>query len=163
MDLEQTEQSRRDFLTASVGGIGMLATLGLAGRSRAAEADGWSDQEKTNVKVVNDFCAAWATRDADQVGKDFTDDMIFRMTESTPPASGKETVVERFRGFLSSAKSAEFEVLKTFAISDIVINERWDRFDTGERQSAFHVVGVFFMREGKIAEWSDYVIPAETT
>lgn len=163
MDVERTEQSRRDFLTAGVGGIGMLATLGMAGRSQAAEADGWSDQEKTNVKVVNDFCAAWATRDADQVGKDFTDDMIFRMTSATPPANGKQTVVEQFRTFLSTAKSAEFEVLKTFAIHDIVINERWDRFDTGERKMEFHVAGVFFMRKGKIAEWSDYVIPAATT
>jgi limonene-1,2-epoxide hydrolase len=38
------------------------------------------------------------------------------------------------------------------------MNERTDRFVRPDRTNTFHVVGVFFVRDGKIAEWTDYII-----
>ena len=42
---------------------------------------------------------------------------------------------------------------------NIVLNERFDRFTMGGKDSAFHMSGVFFIKDGKIAEWNDYGMP----
>ena len=39
-----------------------------------------------------------------------------------------------------------------------MFNERFDRFAIAQRNIDWHGVGVFMMRDGKIAEWSDYTI-----
>jgi limonene-1,2-epoxide hydrolase len=44
-------------------------------------------------------------------------------------------------------------------MGSIVINDRIDRFDTGDNKMEFHIVGFFFVRDGKIKEWQDYTMP----
>ena len=53
--------------------------------------------------------------------------------------------------------SVEFRVLETFASGPIVINHRIDRFDS-PNPLTWEGVGVFFIKDGKIKEWSDYTI-----
>ena len=45
------------------------------------------------------------------------------------------------------------------AIGNVVINERVDHFDMGDRKMAFHVAGFFLVKDGKIVEWQDYMMP----
>ena len=59
---------------------------------------------------------------------------------------------------MSDVTHCEFEVVDTFARGSIVAHERWDRFVRPTRKSEWHVVGVFHMKDGLIAEWSDYVV-----
>jgi limonene-1,2-epoxide hydrolase len=83
------------------------------------------------------------------------DDVVYRMTESTPPIVGVEAVLDTYRKL--NATSIEFKVLETFTAGPIVINRRIDRF-VSPRSFTWQGVGVFFVKDGKIKEWSDYTI-----
>ena len=138
------------------------ALLLSAGESvHAAKGDKYTKVEAENVKIVNDFYASWASLDPDKIGSYLAEDATFRMIESTPRMDGRDTIVAAIKQFLATAKSAEFEVLRTHAMGSIVIDERIDYFDMGETKNAFHIVGVFFVRDGKIQEWQDYTMPAK--
>ena len=138
-------------------GVGAAALLGGAGRADAAD---WNEVEKANVKTVNDFCAAWATRDVNRALPFLADDCVYRMTETTPPASGHDGVIQRLKPTVDNSTVVEFRVLDTMAAGPIVINHRIDRFLTA-RPLTWEGVGVFFIKDGKIKEWSDYTIRVE--
>ena len=73
---------------------------------------------------------------------------------------GRETVQGQFGGFLANAESAKFEMKASHVIGNIVINERIDHFKQKDgREMNFHVAGFFFVKDGKIVEWQDYMMP----
>jgi limonene-1,2-epoxide hydrolase len=146
---------RRGFMATA--GLGTAAIFGGAGRADAAD---WNDVEKANVKMVTEFCAAWATRDMARVLPFLADDCVYRMTETTPPANGHDGVIQRLKPTVDNATLVEFRVLDTMAAGPIVINHRVDRFMTA-RPLTWEGVGVFFVKDGKIKEWSDYTIRVE--
>jgi limonene-1,2-epoxide hydrolase len=144
---------RRSFIAA---GAGLAAIAGIA---RPAHAEMTTD-EKANVKVVNDFCAAWPSHDLGKVMAFFADNGAYRMTETMEPAKGRDAVTARVKGLIDRVE--EFKVLDTFARGPMVINERIDRFSGGPLK-AWHGVGVFFVKDGKIVEWYDYTISMDRT
>ena len=144
-------QRRRLLETA---GLGALAAMFDARRSDAAE---WSAGEKANVKAVTDFCGAWASRDLARVLPFLSDDCVYRMTETAPPANGHAGVTEKLKPAVDNASRVEFKILETFATGPIVINHRIDTFES-TRPLTWEGVGVFFVKDGKIKEWSDYTI-----
>jgi limonene-1,2-epoxide hydrolase len=141
--------NRRRFLAAS---SGLAAVAAFAGPAEAAET---TADERANVKVVNDFCAAWPSHDLAKVMAFFSDNGAYRMTETMEPAKGKDAVTARVKSIIDRVE--KFEVLDTFARGPMVINERIDRFSGGPLK-AWHGVGVFFLKDGKIVEWYDYTI-----
>ena len=149
--MSRQERGRRRFLAAS--GAGALALAGFA----KVEAAEWSDAERANVKTVTDFCAAWATRDLTRVLPFLADDCVYRMTETTPPANGHEGVSARLKTYVEGSDRVQFQVLDTFAAGPIVINHRIDQF-VSSRPLTWEGIGVFFVKDGKIKEWSDYTI-----
>jgi len=42
----------------------------------------------------------------------------------------------------------------------MVVNRRVDRIVSPRGKQDIHVVGVFFIRQGKIREWSDFIVEA---
>ena len=146
---------RRQFMAAA--GLGVGAIFGGPGRAGAAD---WNDVEKANVKTVNDFCAAWSTRDVTRALPFLADDCVYRMTETTPPATGHDGVIQRLKQTVDASTFVEFRVLDTAAAGPIVITHRIDRFMTA-RPLTWEGVGVFFVKNGKIKEWSDYTIRVE--
>jgi limonene-1,2-epoxide hydrolase len=151
----RTDPDRRAFLTTA--GLGAAALLGGARSAGAAE---WDAAERANVKTVTDFCAAWATRDMARVLPFLADDCVYRMTETTPPVNGHDGIIQRLKPTIDNATLVEFRVLDTMAAGPIVINHRVDRFMTA-RPLTWEGVGVFFVKDGKIKEWSDYTIRVE--
>ncbi len=149
MTLEQGQSNRRTFLTA---GLGALAAVGAFREAAAAEL---TSAERANVKVVNDFCAAWASRDPSKITSFFADSVAYRMTETAEPVKGREEVSNRIKTIVE--RVSKFDVLETFARGPMVINERIDRF-TGGPVRSWRGVGVFFLKDGKIVEWYDYTI-----
>jgi uncharacterized protein (TIGR02246 family) len=125
--------------------------------ARVATAE-WTEAEKANVKVVNDFCSAWDSLDASRLIAFFADDCVYRVTETAAPLKGRAAVLDRIKGFLTNTSKVEFKVIETFVKGPVVINERYDTFVHTERTNRFHLTGMFFVRDGKIAEWTDYVI-----
>jgi limonene-1,2-epoxide hydrolase len=143
---------RRTFFAA---GLGVLASATLAHAQTAA----WSDAEKANVQLVGDFCASWSTRDLAKILPRLADDCIYRMSETTPAVTGHAGVTERLGSWMpSSDLGIEFKILETFAAGSIVMNRRIDSFKSTKRPLTWEGIGVFFVRDGKIKEWSDYTI-----
>ena len=143
---------RRMILTGAAVAAGAVLA---AGEARAA-AD-WTDAEKANVKVVTDFCAAWTTRDMGRTLPFLSADCVYRMTEATAPVNGHDGVIDRLKATVDRSERVEFKVLDTFAAGPIVINHRIDQF-VSSRPLTWEGIGVFFVKDGKIKEWSDYTI-----
>ena len=161
--MKRTTQSpsRRTFAAS---GLTALATLGLSRLSLAQPAAPTGKSvpaavEKANVAVVNDFCAAFARKDLAKAVSLLGDDCTYRPTQSRPPVVGKEKVANTIKGFLE--RGAEFKVLKTVVLGPLVLNERNDIIVTAANgpTRTFHVAaGLFFVENGKIVEWTDYVV-----
>lgn len=145
---------RRQALTTL--GLSGAATLGIPrGLHAAAEL---TQTETANIELVNAMCATWvAPMNFSRLGELLSDDCIYRATETAPSVSGRDAIIERLQG-LGQAAFIEFEVIETFARGSIVVNDRIDRFDLPNRKIEWHGVGVFYIKDGKIAEWSDFTI-----
>jgi limonene-1,2-epoxide hydrolase len=142
---------RRAFL--AITGLSMLAS---ALPLPAAE---WTDGERANVQLVGDFCASWSSRDLARILPRLSDDCVYRMSETVPAVTGHAGVSDRLGSWMpSSDLGIEFKILETFAAGPIVINHRIDSFNSTTRPLTWEGVGVFFVKDGKIKEWSDYTI-----
>jgi len=143
---------RRAFLLAS---LAAGVTSIVPSFAEAAQAGNAKD---TAVRIVTDFCAAVSKLDPAAMRPFFADDIVYRMTETTPPIVGVEKVLETYTKL--NATSIQFKVLETQVLGAIVINRRVDRF-VSPRSFTWEGVGVFFVKDGKIKEWSDYTIRME--
>ena len=119
-----------------------------------------SAQEKANVAVVDEFLAALRPKDMSGMAKYLSPACVYRMTETTPPDKGYDAMEQRLREFVNSADQIEIKILSTRAAGPIVINHRIDRFTSSVHPLLFEGVGVFFLADGKIKEWTDYSIRA---
>ena len=153
--------SRRIF---AAGGLSALATFGLSRLSSGQTAPNAGktvppEVEQANIAVVNDFCAAFDRRDLNKALSLLADNCIYRASQARPPLAGKEKVAERIKEFID--RVVAFKVLRTVALGPIVLNERDDVFGPTATQAGrtYRVAaGVFFVENGKIVEWTDYVL-----
>ena len=143
---------RRGFLLASLaaGAANLVPRVASAAQS--------SGTEQPNTRLVTGFCASVSTLDPEAMRPFLAADVVYRMTETTPPIVGVNGVLEAYRTL--NATSIEFKVLETFAAGPLVITRRIDRF-VSPRPFTWEGVGVFFVKDGKIKEWSDYTIRTE--
>ena len=152
-----TDDTRRTLL--ATGGLGLGASL-LASLQANAQAPKWSAQEQANVAAVNAFLHSAKPRDFTAGAQYLAPEVTYRMTETSPPDKGYEAIVKRLAPFVDNADQIVFEILATQAMGPIVINHRVDRFISKTRPLLFEGVGVFFLKDGKIREWTDYTIRA---
>ncbi len=130
----------------------------MAAGAVSLEAADLTTDEKANLRIVNDFCAAWPAHDVAKIMSFFAETCAYRVTETQKPYEGREAVTGRVKAFIDSVK--EFKVLDTWAKGPMVFNERIDAF-SGAQLKSWHGVGVFFLKDGKIVEWYDYTIKIE--
>ena len=149
--------SRRYFLGAT--GATAVAVSSPCSAGDAPVDKPASQVEQANEKVVNDFCAAWATRDADKIGSFLAKDAVYRMIETSAPTKGREAIMATLKGFLEKASSARFEILRSTVMGNTVLNDRIDYFELEDRKLKFHISGFFWVVDGKIKEWQDYSWP----
>lgn len=142
---------RRTFLA--------ITSLGVLASARPGQAAEWTEAERSNVQLVRDFCASWSTRDLAQILPRLAADCVYRMSETTPAVAGHAGVTDRLGSWMpSSDLGIEFKILETFAAGPIVMNHRIDSFKSTTRPLTWEGVGVFFVKDGKIKEWSDYTL-----
>jgi|JI10StandDraft_1071094.scaffolds.fasta_scaffold345925_2 limonene-1,2-epoxide hydrolase len=115
-----------------------------------------SSAEQANVKVVDDFIAAWD--DPDRAVGYLAPQAAIRMIEDQPPIVGPAAIAEAFKGFMTPGVTLTVETLETTVHGPIVMNKRIDTLKTeGKPDQVFPVVGVFLVKNGKILEWTDYL------
>ena len=84
----------------------------------------------------------------------FADDGVYHNMPG-PPASGKAQI-EKTLGYTQTMSSRGWEVIHQSVVGNVVFNERIDRFEVDGQSVELPVVGVFEVRDGKIAAWRDY-------
>lgn len=114
-------------------------------------------EETANLALVNDFCAAFALRDMAKISAFLAPNVVYRIIETAPPLTGA-AAIERIKQYVEQSSKIEFKILDSWARGPMVVNERIDSFTRATSSPAYHLVGVFFIRDGKIAEWVDYSI-----
>lgn len=108
-----------------------------------------------NEKLVRDFCAAWQRRNIEELVGFFTPDAVYHNMPMAP-VSGHDGIRQVLQLFVPPAQSIEFEVLNLASTGSAVLAERVDRFVMSGKKVELPVVGVFEIRDGKIAIWRDY-------
>lgn len=156
--------SRRQFAGSGLSTLVALSLPSVAlAQSQAQQTRGArvsAEVEKANVAVVNQFCAAMGRRDLDAALALLADNCTYRSSQTRPPAVGKEAVTAAIKGYIDRVEA--FTVLNTVALGPVVVNARDDPFAATATSPAvnFHVAaGVFFLENGKIVEWTDYIMP----
>jgi len=110
-----------------------------------------------NTDLIDAFVAAWGKQDLDELMGFFADDAVYTNIPIDPPNEGREAIRKIIEGFIGMAQKIEFVVhLQTENAQGVVMNERTDRFLIGDRWAEARVMGVFELRDGKIAAWRDY-------
>jgi len=114
--------------------------------------------EQENMDLVKRFCADWARQDAELLADYFADSFEYMVWEGGPVITGKAEFIKQMGPFLKKLKSVDWEVLRSEAIGSMVINERIDHFyaHDSKHDNHPHLLGMFIVRDGKIAVWRDY-------
>ena len=76
--------------------------------------------------------------------------------------AGEDAIKGMIEQFMAAFDGAEWEIKNISAAGDVVLTERVDQF-TGTKSMSLQVMGVFEIKDGKIAAWRDYFDLAEWT
>ncbi|HYM14701.1 MAG TPA: limonene-1,2-epoxide hydrolase family protein [Dehalococcoidia bacterium] len=106
-------------------------------------------------QVVRDFCAAWEARDQQRILDAFTNDGVYHNVPMQP-AVGKDAIKGLLGIILTPASDVRFDIKHMVAEGNVVLTERIDTFILGGKTVTLPVMGVFEVRDGKIAAWRDY-------
>ena len=112
----------------------------------------------SNKQVVEDFIAAWNRVDWPAVGSLMTEDVAY---QNIPwdPVVGRDQVMSNLAGF--NVEESDWITHNIVAEGNVVMTERTDRVRMNGTWKTLRAMGVFVLRDGKIAEWRDYFDPAE--
>jgi limonene-1,2-epoxide hydrolase len=146
--------SRRNTFVAGV--IGVLA---LAGFASCAQAHGpeMSAEEKANVKVVDDFIASF--NDPAKLATFFSNDASIRMVDEKPAVIGPKAFLEEVKKISNPGDKFEVVTHDKWAKGPMVVNSRTDIVKSpGKPDMPIKIAGFFIVRNGKITEWTDYIV-----
>ena len=160
--------NRRDLLW----GAGMIAALGMAESRAGAHTGGGRtlltpDQqqalEAANETLVTNFIRDYATRDVDVLAAYMADDIIYQVSETQGEIQGIEAYRKRNASMFAGLEKIDWQILRSFAIGQLVINDRIDEFfpKPGSRvpRMRFRVSGYFLVVDNKIKIWRDFGYP----
>ena len=109
----------------------------------------------TPGEIVNTFIAAIVAKDLDAALALVTDDVEY---DNVPMAKvhGPDGIRSALEPFMTSVGRVEWVIHHQIEQGDVVMNERVDRFELGDRWMELPVAGLFVLRDGRIALWRDY-------
>lgn len=113
----------------------------------------------TPTEIVADFCAMWAEPGGDDaIRKHFTPDAIWENHGMVTTTGPDEAIALNAAFAQKGVAGIRFDVLAIAADGNTVMTERIDTMYAadGSTIGAFPVMGVFEVKDGKIAVWRDY-------
>jgi limonene-1,2-epoxide hydrolase len=113
-------------------------------------------------RVVRDFCAAAALRDAEALRPFFSDDVVYHNIPMDP-AVGIEATMVVLNMFMGICDGLEFEIHHLASDGSTVLTERTDTFTMNGKTAPLPVMGAFHVSDGKITAWRDYFDMAQVT
>ncbi|MEU1515198.1 limonene-1,2-epoxide hydrolase family protein [Streptomyces sp. NPDC005811] len=117
-------------------------------------------EEKANVELVNSFVMSfWNPEEI--LYSSIAPDGVVRTAHVLPPTVGPEGCREQIFQHLKSTDRVDVKIHDTFAEGPIVVNIRTDIVQSEDKpDQPFPLVGVFYLKDGRIQEWTDYVCGA---
>ena len=150
---------RRAIAAIAAGAVAILAVpVGALGKTPPLTVE-----EKANIQTINSFIAAWNAKDAAKVMSFFADDARFAVGDI-----GKTPEYKRpdFAGLIQSASSVKMSITPgtTWARGPIVTHERVDDIVLGPKSKiAGKYIAVFALRQGKIVDFTDYILQNDSS
>jgi len=108
-----------------------------------------------DIRLVEDFVAAFNAKDIDRIMTFFTEDAVYH-NMPMQPVQGADAVRQVIASYVGAATEIDWEILAISQTGSTVLTERVDRFDFGGRSVSLPVMGAFDLRNGKITAWRDY-------
>jgi len=93
--------------------------------------------------------------DPDEFAGYFTEDAIW-WNSPWRPVKGRAAIRETLRRGAGQMAALPWEILQIMADGDVVMTERVDHFQVGNNRISVPCMGIFELRNGKIAAWRDY-------
>jgi limonene-1,2-epoxide hydrolase len=109
----------------------------------------------SSSEIVSQFIHALERKEIDTALALAADDIEYHNIPMDK-VNGVGAVREFLEGFLAGSEGLEWVIHHQLADGDLVMNERTDKFKMNGRWLELPVVGVFELKDGKIASWRDY-------
>jgi limonene-1,2-epoxide hydrolase len=120
-----------------------------------------SDELK-NIALVRALCDVWAAPDymAEAMIPFFAEDCAVRLMHTLPFAHGAAAVVEQARALMPlGTERMKVRHLSTHFAGPMVVAHRIDTLVIpGKPDSDWEMLGVFLIEDGKVKEWTDYML-----
>lgn len=110
---------------------------------------------ESNLATITEFIAAWSRLDPDELASFFTDDGCYHNIP-VGPVTGRDNVRSMIAAFTADWIATQWDLLNIVGAGDVVIAERLDRTEAGDKRVDLPCTGVFEMENGKIKVWRDY-------
>lgn len=154
---QQKYRTERPFLQ---GGWPAASRSNITERSRESFAAGPQNvHPMTALETVEQFRLAWDTGDVERVCALVTDD-IFYHNLPRAPMTGRDTFrayIDDYEQRFGKILSVKWDIRNIAGNGDVVFLERVSHLTfAGGRRIDCPIVGVFEVRDGKIASWRDY-------
>jgi len=155
--MQNIDAARRGLII----GAGLAAAAAALG-ARPAAAATLTAAEAANLELVRAFCRTWgeADFDPDKVLPNYlASDGRVRFLHDQPFIVGPTAAAAAFKPFLKNGERFRVKHLDEFARGPLVANHRIDTVVTpGKPDKDMEVFGVFLLKDGKIQEWTDYIL-----
>lgn len=110
----------------------------------------------SNTDRVREFIAHWEARNVNGILAAFSDEPFYHNIPMAPLTS-KDDIRAFIEPFLAPATAVRWEVRCIAENSDgVVLTERIDTFEFGDKQISLPVMGTFEFVDGKLSQWRDY-------
>ena len=108
-----------------------------------------------NIALVRQFIGACVRADPDEFASYFTEDAIW-WNSPWPPVKGRDAIRETLRRGAERMTALPWEIRHIAADGEVVLTERVDNFLVRGTRIRVPCMGIFELRNGKIAAWRDY-------
>ena len=151
--------TRRNLVIA--GGLGLVAAAAMPAAPAAAKS--MTDAEKANVALMKAFFADFGAVDLDVdkfTEKYFAPNCLVRwLVDEMPPVIGPKQAALQLKPFFTKGSSLPIKIVDMFAKGPVVSTSRIDTMKApGKPDEVFNVAGVHVIKDGKLVEYSDWVI-----
>lgn len=111
----------------------------------------------SEANLVTDFCISLLGADMAQTVEFLREDVVYHNLP-WDPVTGRSAVRELLDPFVHGENCAltKMEILHTVAERDVVMNARNETWERAGVRVELPVAGLFVLRDGLIARWSDY-------
>ncbi|MGH9430783.1 MAG: nuclear transport factor 2 family protein [Terriglobia bacterium] len=108
-----------------------------------------------SVALIRRFIDACSRADADEFSSYFAEDAVW-WNAPWRAIEGRDAIRETLRRGAQRMTALPWEIRHIVADGDVVLTERIDNFHIGETRISVPCMGIFELRDGKIAAWRDY-------